>query len=333
MAVIYDCALTHYRNSVDFPPMICACQALLPIIKNGIDGRKLAVWGCGMCGVACSDVLTENELEISVFVDKHFQEKESFMGRKVCSPLSLTPDKYFVVIAIFSFDTEPEEFLEGSGFREYKDYVHIFDNSDFLHDDIVYKGVPVGRYTYGYKKLLLNYPMASRIGRYCSINGTARIWNNHPMEYVATSPMLDYRAFCSYEEYARRRGFCEKYGKYFNNHPFEDSPLRNNKPVEIGNDVWIGANVVILPGVKIGDGAVLAAGAVITKDVEPYAIVGGVPARLIRKRFSDEMIAKLLRIAWWEWEPEKIEKNIELFYQPKKFIKLFGLIPPSEEIG
>lgn len=115
-----------------------------------------------------------------------------------------------------------------------------------------------------------------------------------------------------------------KYGKFFDNAEYEDSPLRNNSPVLIGNDVWIGANVVILPGVKVGDGAILAAGAVITKDVEPYAVVGGVPAKTIQKRFDDEMIEMFLDIKWWDWSIEKIEGNIELFYQPNAFCKKFG---------
>lgn len=325
MCIFVDNMLMYYRQSADFPPLVRACTALLPVVRAGISGRQLVVWGCGMCGVACSDVLSGAGLEVSVFADSHFQEKASFMGREVVSPTSLRPDKDFVIIAISSFETEPDELLITQGFHENKDFVHVMDVENFMHDDLIYRGVPVGRMTYGYKDILRDYPMASRIGRYCSINGTARIWNNHPLEYVTTSPLLDYRAFApSYAEYMRRRDLCDKYGKYFANHPFEDSPLRDNRPVEIGNDVWIGASVIILPGVKIGDGAVLAAGAVVTHDVEPYAIVGGIPARTIRKRFSDEMIDSLLHIAWWDWEPEKIQKNLELLYQPEKFVEKFS---------
>ena len=93
--------------------------------------------------------------------------------------------------------------------------------------------------------------------------------------------------------------------------------------MEIGNDVWIGANAIILPGVKICDGVVVAAGAVVTHDIEPYAIVGGIPAKLIKKRFDDEMIKKLLKIAWWEWTPEEIEDKLEFFYQPDIFVSRF----------
>ena len=84
----------------------------------------------------------------------------------------------------------------------------------------------------------------------------------------------------------------------------------NKGDIVIGNDVWIGYEAVIMPGVKIGDGAIVGTRAVVTKDVPPYTIVGGVPARPIRKRFDDETIDKLLKIKWWDWDKEKIEKNI-----------------------
>ncbi len=79
----------------------------------------------------------------------------------------------------------------------------------------------------------------------------------------------------------------------------------------IGNDVWIGHNVTIMPGINIGDGAIIATNATVTKNVEPYSIVGGNPALLIRKRFSAEQIAQLLAIKWWDWDIEKITKNIQ----------------------
>ena len=79
----------------------------------------------------------------------------------------------------------------------------------------------------------------------------------------------------------------------------------------IGNDVWIGYEALIMPGVKIGDGAIIAAKSVVTKDVKPYAIVGGNPAKVIRQRFSDEIINVLLEIGWWNWDIEKITVNLE----------------------
>ena len=85
----------------------------------------------------------------------------------------------------------------------------------------------------------------------------------------------------------------------------------NRGDIVIGNDVWIGYEAVVLAGVTIGDGAIVAARAVVTKDVPPYTIVGGVPANPIRKRFSDQEIAQLLELKWWDWPEEKISASIQ----------------------
>jgi tetrahydrodipicolinate N-succinyltransferase len=95
-------------------------------------------------------------------------------------------------------------------------------------------------------------------------------------------------------------------------------------PVIIGNDVWIGANAVILDKVKIGDGAVIAAGAIVSKDVKPYTIVGGIPAKPIKKRFSEEEIEKLLEFKWWEKDIRWIRENYELFSKPAEFFSKTG---------
>ena len=84
----------------------------------------------------------------------------------------------------------------------------------------------------------------------------------------------------------------------------------NKGDIVIGNDVWIGYEAVIMSGVKIGDGAIIGTRAVVTKDVPPYTIVGGVPAKPIRRRFDDETIKKLLALCWWNWDDEKIKRNI-----------------------
>ncbi len=89
----------------------------------------------------------------------------------------------------------------------------------------------------------------------------------------------------------------------------DEFPFKGN--TVIGNDVWIGYSSVIMPGVKIGDGAIIAAKSVVTKDVKPYTIVGGNPAQVIRQRFPDEIINVLLEIAWWDWDIEKITRNLE----------------------
>ncbi|HPT21167.1 MAG TPA: CatB-related O-acetyltransferase [Bacteroidales bacterium] len=91
----------------------------------------------------------------------------------------------------------------------------------------------------------------------------------------------------------------------------------NKGDIIIGNDVWIGFEAVIMAGVTIGDGAIIGSRAVVTKDVEPYSIIGGVPAKLIRKRFSDEKIKELLQMKWWNWNEEKIRQKLPELMNPK----------------
>lgn len=102
--------------------------------------------------------------------------------------------------------------------------------------------------------------------------------------------------------------------------------LRNNKIFDdttpktiVGHDVWIGANVIIPGGVNVGHGAIIAAGSVVVKDVPPYSIVGGNPARVIRYRFSDEQITLLLKSSWWHWDIESIKKNVDHFSDIENF--------------
>ncbi len=84
----------------------------------------------------------------------------------------------------------------------------------------------------------------------------------------------------------------------------------NKGDIVIGNDVWIGFEAVILAGVKIGDGAIIGTRAVVTKDVPPYSIVGGIPAKIIRKRYSPDIIEQLLSLRWWDWPKDRIKRNL-----------------------
>lgn len=161
-----------------------------------------------------------------------------------------------------------------------------------------YRDIEVGKYTYG----LWGADIApkTKIGAFCSIAPNVKIGlMNHPMDYVSTHPFL-----------------------YYKDRGFVDSNLQitqKSAPI-IEDDVWIGTNAVILPGVRIGRGAVIAAGAVVSKDVEPYACMGGVPAKCIKYRFPKETREKLLKVNWAEKDDEWIKEHIELFYDVDKFI-------------
>ena len=87
--------------------------------------------------------------------------------------------------------------------------------------------------------------------------------------------------------------------------------LPNKGDTVIGNDVWIGLGAMFMPGVQVGDGAIIAAGALVTRDVAPYAVVGGNPAKLLRSRFDEATIRELLRLRWWDWPIERITEKVK----------------------
>ena len=150
------------------------------------------------------------------------------------------------------------------------------------------------------------------IGKFCSIGSNVLTgMGRHPSkQFVSTHP-----AFFSTQKQA---GFSFVDKTVFEEYVYAD--VKNKHVVVIGNDVWIGNNVMILDGVTIGDGAIVAAGAVVTKNVTPYTIVGGLPAKFLRFRFDEKQAAKLLQIKWWDWDIEKIKANSYLFNDIEKFI-------------
>ncbi|MBO5641663.1 MAG: CatB-related O-acetyltransferase [Prevotella sp.] len=139
----------------------------------------------------------------------------------------------------------------------------------------------------------------TKIGAFCSIGSSCSIGGGmHPTDRVSTSPVFYDSSNC----------FKEK------NYISADSrnPVKQPQTI-IGNDVWIGENVFVSAGVNIGDGAVIGAHAVITKDVPPYAIVAGVPAKILRYRFDEATIKELMATQWWEWSEERLAENKDWF--------------------
>lgn len=103
------------------------------------------------------------------------------------------------------------------------------------------------------------------------------------------------------------------------------NPIDGQTAVYIGNDVWIGSDVTIIGGVVIGDGAIIASGAVVTRDIEPYSVVGGVPAKEIRKKFSDEVIRFLLDYKWWDKDIDWIKENYKSFQNIEEFVERYNI--------
>jgi acetyltransferase-like isoleucine patch superfamily enzyme len=164
--------------------------------------------------------------------------------------------------------------------------------SRFMNENPEYAQYAIGKFSYGNPTIHFNETKSSlKIGRFCSIatGVTILLGGEHTPDWVTTYPFNNF--FKDFEALA---------------------PSGTKGDVTIGNDVWIGLNALILSGVCIGDGAVIGANAVVTRDVAPYAIVAGNPARVIKKRFDDETIEKLLKIKWWNWNLQKVKENMPL---------------------
>lgn len=169
--------------------------------------------------------------------------------------------------------------IEIGDYTMYNDFVQ--DPIDFQKNNVLY------HYPVNQDKL--------KIGKFCSIACGAKFLftsANHTLKSLPTYPFPIF-----FEEWGLDgKDICDAWD--------------NKGDIVIGNDVWIGFEAVILSGVTIGDGAVIGSRAVVTKDVEPYTIVGGVPAKPIRKRFDEQTIEKLEKIGWWNWNEEQIRQNI-----------------------
>jgi len=143
-----------------------------------------------------------------------------------------------------------------------------------------------GAFSYCHSRL----PQETELGRYCSVApGSEVLGWEHPLDHISTHP------------FTHAQDFTEAYARVYGQAPDPAPFVRNRGAVHVGNDVWIAQRVSIRRGVRIGDGAVIAAGAVVVQDVPPFAIVGGVPARVLRYRFPDALIERIQRIAWWQY--------------------------------
>lgn len=173
---------------------------------------------------------------------------------------------------------------------------NIISNPNIMIGDYTYYDDPEDSENFE-RNVLYHFPFIGdklRIGKFCAISrGVKFIMNgaNHKMSGFSTYPF-------------------EIFGRGWEHVTPQPDEYPYKGDTVIGNDVWIGYEAVIMPGVKIGDGAIIAAKSVVSKNVQPYGIVGGNPAQIIRQRFPDPMVQVLLEIVWWNWNIEKITSNL-----------------------
>lgn len=177
-----------------------------------------------------------------------------------------------------------------------------FGRSVYVGDHVVLHNTTIGDHSYvnGHARI-----KNTTIGKFCSIaSGVKIVLGAHPTDLISLHPAF-------YAINKPMETFADK--QYFNEY----------LEVKIGNDVWIGEDVIIPGGITIGDGAVIASRAVVTKDVAPYSVVGGVPAKHIKYRFDEARIAELQRIRWWDKDERWLRENFRLFLDVEKFFGHF----------
>lgn len=250
--------------------------------------------------------------EVVAFVDgTEATSGQSLFGQPVLTPAQLQPYRYarVLVLVASTWWREIGVDLINRGLQHGKHFVvvqrqlsNVQWKADLKDPDPVF----IGRKTYGYEGLLAYYPSARprHIGAFGSFAVGTRLGINHCYNAVTSHPFITHRAHGIIPE-----DRLDLYAPY-------------NPPIVIGNDVWLGYNSCILPGVTIGNGAIVGSGAVVTKDIPPYAIAVGSPARVIRFRFDEKQISLLEKVQWWTWSDRRLRKHVEDLRDPKRFFSL-----------
>ncbi|MBR1552917.1 MAG: CatB-related O-acetyltransferase [Schwartzia sp.] len=284
---------------------ILICEAIETALQKG--KRDFIIYPFGMNGMMTKNILNERYL---------IQEKY-ILDNKLCA---FRPDIKSVA-EIKSLDTKNCTLLLTIENPKFYDEVLAAVKPHFSDEDIaeifVKAQVPkpplpkVGKYSYG---PLTTNPYVKEVGAFCSFafgtnvvtNHTRYCITTHPMTYVGTGIHELFTPPLTYD--------MQKDSPWYFPGITPKGKSHKYRRITIGNDVWLGHNVIITNYANIGDGVIAGAGAVITKDVPDYAIVAGVPARIIGYRFTSEQIKALKEIAWWDWSDDKIRENYDDFF-------------------
>lgn len=279
-------------------------------ILKKLKNKDVVIFGAYSVGEKIFSLLNSNSINVIYFVDNNTSKFNTvYCGINVYDPqilLNQTKKDFVIVIACTSIDDVKNQ-LTRMGFIENVDIIAALENPTGIkltEQTLTSFGFSIGKYSYGYEQFYYNGVRLNSIGSFCSIAPIVHIAPfQHPIGHITTNPII----------YLKNRGFVDE----------DVIELRdgNNGNVTIKNDVWIGLNAIIMCGVTLGNGCIVGAGAVVTKDVPDYAVVAGVPARVIKYRFTKEQIKILNNSKWWEWSNKKIKQNLHLLTDNEKFFE------------
>ena len=288
-------------------------QCIEEKIKEGFD--NFIIYPFGDVGMRCKDILNiAYGIEEQYIIDNRLCR----YNKKIIALADLRKldiSRSAVILAstnLFIYEDLKKSILE---------YVSINQIAELEYMKRKVKSVKykteIGKHSYG--PICRNHELIKSIGAFCSFAYGVDVVTNHEMKYLTTHPMIYagknlQEKVIEYENYREEPWFFEGVNP--------KTLVKKIKRSIIGNDVWLGQNVIITNGSNIGNGVIAGAGAVITKDVPDYAIVMGVPAKIIKFRYSKEEIEALNEIKWWNWTDEEIKDRYDDFYLPiKDFIQ------------
>lgn len=254
--------------------------------------KKIILFGTGYFDNKVQEILEE----FSFNIDLHIK----VIDNKTILKRFLSQHENCVLI---NLEVKEVEYLLNA--NELSSLITVINSSDFVSN---YYGFVVGKHSYGFGQFFYKGINIEKIGAFCSIADNIQVaLANHPTQYISTHPFF----------------YLSTFGEFIKKDNKDIIGRSKSEKISIGNDVWIGTNVTLLPAISIGNGVIIGAGSVVTKDVPDYAVVAGVPAKILRFRFSDSEIEILNRIKWWEWSDSEIKKNVDFFQYNNMFLEKF----------
>lgn len=270
-------------------------------IRNAIEnclfwgGKQFVIFPFGEYGMLTKKVLNECfGIQEEYIIDNKLSEYNKNIKNLDFFRNKDTSD-YIILLANANPNVYEEVRQAVDSVFDKKRVIDIFQPED--RQDALLQKPKCGKYSYG---ALCNNELVESIGAFSSLAHSAAAVVNHPINLLSTHPFL-------YWDVPNTDGYFPGV--------MHKKEVRTIKKSRIGNDVWIGHNVTITNGANIGNGVIVAAGSVITKDIPDYAVVAGVPAKILRYRYTPEQISELNKIAWWDWTDEKIRECYNDFFE------------------
>lgn len=275
---------------------------------GGTLSSKIIIYPCGDVGIQVLSILRNiYSVEPALLIDNR-KCKYSPKIHDISYLDRIDTDDYILFLASTNRD------IYGDLLRNALQYIkpeHIIE-LESMSSKMPEVKTEIGKYSYG--PICCNHPLIKSIGSFCSFATGVDFVVNHEFRYVTTHPII-YEGK-SIEGYDYPFAAVREQDYYMLGIEPKSEYVKKQRRAVIGNDVWLGRNVIVTNSANIGNGVIAAAGAVITKDVPDYAVVAGVPARIIRFRYSPEQIDALNRIAWWDWTDDEIRTRFDDFYLP-----------------